>query len=375
MRTRVTKAEMIRSLPEPVVLPEEAAEIIRRGGLVAFPTETVYGLGADAFNEEACAQIYEAKGRPSDNPLIVHIAEYEAILRLTDDRNPRMKALAESFWPGPLTMIVKRGRNSVPDAVTGGRDTVAVRWPSHPVAQALIRAAGGYIAAPSANRSGRPSPTKASHVIEDLDGRIDMIIDGGDTQVGLESTIVDLSGEEVRILRPGMIGAEEIARVLAAPEGVSQLPSAAAAEEAEEALAPGMKYTHYAPKGEMTLVSGDKEHMISYINRSAADTDKITGVISSEENAALYKADVIISCGSRTDGAAVAQRLYAALREMDARGAELIFCEDFSEADKTGAIANRLHKASGGRHVFAEADGRVRAKQNPGGGQRDGTAI
>lgn len=349
MQTRVTKAEIVRSLPEPVVLPQEAAEIIRRGGLVAFPTETVYGLGADAFNEAACANIYEAKGRPSDNPLIVHIAEYEAILRLTDDRNPRMKALADAFWPGPLTMIVKRGRNSVPDAVTGGRDTVAVRWPSHPVAQALIRAAGGYIAAPSANRSGRPSPTKASHVLEDLDGRIDMIIDGGDTQVGLESTIVDLSGEEVRILRPGMIGAEEIAGVLAVP----QMPSAAAAQEAEEALAPGMKYTHYAPKGEMTLVSGDKEQVISYINRSVANTDKITGIISSEENAAFYKADVIISCGSRTDGASVAQQLYAVLREMDARGAELIFCEDFSEADKTGAIANRLYKASGGRHVFA----------------------
>ena len=360
MRTRIAEIRETDT-PEAKAAIAEAADILKRGGLVAFPTETVYGLGADAFREEACAKIYEAKGRPSDNPLIVHIAETAALNRLTEAADPRVLRLAEAFWPGPLTVILKRSAE-VPDRVTGGLDTVAVRFPSHPVARALILAAGGYIAAPSANRSGRPSPTKAAHVIEDLEGRVDMILDGGDTTVGLESTIADLTETDARILRPGMIGAEEIARVLRTAETAEAAPKVTAAEEreAEVALAPGMKYTHYAPKGEMTVVSGNKEQVILYINRRAAESDKITGVISSDENAPFYKADVIISCGSRTDAAEIAQRLYAVLREMDARGAEEILCEDFTDADSTGAIENRLRKASGGRRVYVEANGTIR---------------
>ncbi|MBR0090524.1 MAG: threonylcarbamoyl-AMP synthase [Lachnospiraceae bacterium] len=357
MRTRIVRV-MSPAAPEAGALIADAAAVLGRGGLVAFPTETVYGLGADAFNEAACAGIYEAKGRPSDNPLIVHIAAYEDILRMTDDRDPRIRALADAFWPGPLTMIVKRSAR-VPDRVTGGLSTVAVRWPSHPVAQALILASGGYIAAPSANRSGRPSPTKASHVIEDLDGRIDMIIDGGDTQVGLESTIVDLSAEEARILRPGMIGTEAVAGVLAGVEGAQAAVAGHTDREAETALAPGMKYSHYAPKGELTVVTGEQEQVISYINRQAADGDKITGVIASRETADKYKADVIVSCGSTGDGAEIARHLYGALREMDARGAERIFSEAFAEADTTGAIRNRLMKAAAGRRIVVAGNGEV----------------
>lgn len=225
---------------------EKAGEILKSGGLVAFPTETVYGLGGDALNPEASAKIYAAKGRPSDNPLIVHIADMEALKVLASEVPEKAKLLADRFWPGPLTMIMPKS-DAVPYATTGGLDTVAIRMPSHPTAYELIRSSGVYIAAPSANTSGRPSPTTAQHVYEDLNGRIDMIIDSGKVDIGLESTIVDLTGEIPTILRPGYITRAMLEEVV----GPVTIDKAILAEHEDPNLrpkAPGMKYKHYAPE-------------------------------------------------------------------------------------------------------------------------------
>ena len=234
---------------------KEAACILQKGGLVAFPTETVYGLGGDALRSEVSGKIYAAKGRPSDNPLIVHIADCQAVEELAMDISEDARRLMDAFWPGPMTLIFKK-KECVPKETTGGLDTVAIRFPNHPVAMALIRESGVYIAAPSANVSGRPSPTKAEHVAEDLAGRIDMIIDGGSVEIGLESTIIDVSAEEPVILRPGYITKDMIEKVIAKVE----IDKAILEEHMHENLvakAPGMKYKHYAPKGHPDSQSGD----------------------------------------------------------------------------------------------------------------------
>ena len=232
-----------------------AGELLRQGGLVAFPTETVYGLGADALDAEAAAKIYRAKGRPSDNPLIVHIADWDAIGRIAADIPTEAKRLADAFWPGPLTMILKKSE-VVPFATTGGLETVAVRLPDHEVARALIRAGGGYVAAPSANTSGRPSPTKAEHVAQDLDGVIDMIIDGGDVEIGIESMIVDQTEGRPTILRPGYISREMLAGVL----GRVEVDRALFAEDEHlRPKAPGMRYRHYAPRAQLFIVEGAQQ--------------------------------------------------------------------------------------------------------------------
>ena len=243
---------------------EEAGNVLKQGGLVAFPTETVYGLGADALKEEAAKKTYAAKGRPSDNPLIVHIADYEDLKKVAVNIPPETDALAAHFWPGPLTMIFEKSE-SVPYGTTGGLDTVAVRMPSDPIAAALIRAAGGFVSAPSANTSGRPSPTRAEHVIEDLQGKIDMIIDGGHVGIGLESTIVDMTGETPVILRPGYITKEMLEEVA----GEVDVDPAVLMTEPKKnivAKAPGMKYRHYAPRGQLTIVEGKEEAVIQKIN-------------------------------------------------------------------------------------------------------------
>lgn len=326
---------------------ENAADIIRNGGLVAFPTETVYGLGGDAFDNGAAAKIYAAKGRPSDNPLIVHIADITDMEKLSDDIPEMAYRLAERFWPGPLTMIVRKN-SSVPASVTGGLDTVAIRFPSHPVARRLIKESGTFIAAPSANLSGRPSPTKASHVIEDLSGRIDMIIDGGDIEIGLESTIVDLTEIVPVILRPGYITQE----MLEAAVGEVRLDKALMTGVAPDVRpkAPGMKYRHYAPKAVMTIVEGDNDKVVAYMQTELDKKLKAgykVGIMVSGANEPCFDRGEIICLGNRDDEEEVARNLFAALREFDDRGVDVIYSEAFPEAGVGQAVMNRLLKAAG----------------------------
>lgn len=328
----------------------EAGDIIKSGGLVAFPTETVYGLGGDALNPRSSEKIYIAKGRPSDNPLIVHIADIQRLNAIVREVPKNAWKLAEQFWPGPLTMIFYKSE-LVPRETTGGLDTVAVRMPVHPVARALIRAAGGYVAAPSANRSGRPSPTVAKYVIEDMDGRIEMVIDGGDVEIGLESTIIDLTSEKPTILRPGYITEQKLAQVLGE---VAQDCTMMRADSGQVPKAPGMKYRHYAPKGELTIVDGEKDCVVEYINTQALqkkNDNKKTGVIGTNTSISQYQADVCRSVGNRNDEAEIARELYRVLREMDDENVEIIYAESFGTVGLGQAIMNRLLKAAGHRVV------------------------
>ena len=326
---------------------EEACRILQKGGLVAFPTETVYGLGGDAMHPEASAKIYAAKGRPSDNPLIVHIADMDALEDIAQSVPEAAVKLADHFWPGPLTMIFPK-KEAVPKSTTGGLETVAVRMPSHPVARALIRESGVYIAAPSANTSGRPSPTKAEHVKEDLDGRIDMILDGGAVGIGLESTIVDLSTGVPTILRPGYITGEMLEDVL----GEVQVDPAILSQKMNPnivAKAPGMKYRHYAPKGQMTIIEGDTGEVVDEINRLVKEkTDEgcSVAVIATEETKDAYACANVRSVGSRATEGSIAAGLYDILREMDHIGAEYIYAESFEKDTLGKAIMNRMLKAA-----------------------------
>lgn len=331
-------------------LVQAAGDVIRAGGLVAFPTETVYGLGGDALNAASSAKIYQAKGRPSDNPLIVHIADMEALAAIVSEIPESAVKLAGRFWPGPLTMIFRKSA-LVPYETTGGLDTVAVRMPADPVARELIRAAGGYVAAPSANRSGRPSPTVVKYVIEDLEGRVEMIVDGGDVEIGLESTIVDLTEEPPTVLRPGYITVEMLREVLG---DVAEDRTMLRDDSGQAPKAPGMKYRHYAPKGELTIVDGAEQSVIEYINSRIEQhrkDNKKTGVIATDASVNRYRADVCKSAGDRRDEEAVARELYRILREFDDEQVEVIYAEAF-DADGIGrAIMNRLLKAAGHRII------------------------
>ncbi len=329
---------------------QEAGRILEQGGLVAFPTETVYGLGGDALNPESSRKIYAAKGRPSDNPLIIHIASVEALSSIVKEVNEKVLKVAESFWPGPLTIILPKA-DKVPEETTGGLQTVAVRFPSHPVAQKLIEYAGGYVAAPSANVSGKPSPTLAKYVIEDMAGRIDMIIDGGEVGIGLESTIVDLTVEPPQILRPGYITQEMLNEVLGQVDVDKTILDNSSGLAPK---APGMKYRHYAPKGDLTIVTGDSEEVVKYINEQATDfvaAGKKVGIIASDEMLQQYCATIVKNIGNRTDEAAIARNLYRILREFDEEGAEIIFSEAFDDGGMGQAIMNRLLKAAGHKVV------------------------
>ena len=336
----------IRGHPADSIIAEAAA-IIRRGGLVAFPTETVYGLGADALNASAVGQIFAAKGRPPDNPLIIHLFKSTDAARIASDIPDVFSALAQRFWPGPLTLILKK-KDCVPAATSGGLDTVALRMPDHPIALSLIEAAGGFIAAPSANLSGRPSPTQARHVIADMDGRVDMILDGGDCAVGLESTILDISDAHPQILRPGTITAENIAAV------TGTMPLAIASHMAETAppRAPGMKYGHYAPRARMTVVQGTDAAVIAYINgRVKAEQERglSCGIIAAAQSAPHYPAKMVKVLGERRDPAEMAHNLYKLLREFDDEGIDVIYSEAFAANGIGAALMERLHKAAGGR--------------------------
>lgn len=356
---------------DPALLAE-ASDILRKGGLVAFPTETVYGLGADALNAEASAKIYAAKGRPSDNPLIVHIADTKDVYTLAEHVTDKAVMLMEAFWPGPLTIILPK-KSIVPDGTTGGLPTVAIRMPSHPVARELIRQSGVYIAAPSANTSGRPSPTTAQHVIEDMNGRIDMILDGGEVGIGIESTIVDLSGDIPTILRPGFITRSMLEQIV----GTVEIDKALIEPDPNlRPKAPGMKYTHYAPKGELTIVeaisasqssghtpvascisahdSCAQRAVIAKINE-LTDEKKAQGykvaVLSSAESADSYTCDNVIVIGQAARGETIAAHLYAALRHCDDLGAEYMYSEAFDQGELGSAIMNRLLKAAGHRVI------------------------
>ncbi len=330
----------------------QAGDTIKRGGLVAFPTETVYGLGGDAWNPASSKKIYEAKGRPSDNPLIVHICKFEDMQKLVKQVTPQAEKLAQAFWPGPLTMILQKS-DAFPYETTGGLDTVAIRLPSHPVARMFIEAAGGYVAAPSANLSGRPSPTQAKYVAEDMDGRIDMIIDGGAVGIGLESTIVDLTGEKPTILRPGYITQEMLEHVLHQVEVDRTILDGNCKEKPK---APGMKYRHYAPKGELTIVEGKQDRVVDKINeltRQAMAAGERVGVIGTQETIFRYHAHSIKNAGARDDEETIARNLYTILREFDDEGITVMYSESFERAGIGQAIMNRLLKAAG--HKIIEA--------------------
>ena len=327
-------------------LLQQAGAIIRSGGLVAFPTETVYGLGGDALNPDSSRKIYAAKGRPSDNPLIVHIYRMEDLAHIVKEIPESAVKLAENFWPGPLTMIFHKSE-AVPLETTGGLTTVAVRMPSHKTASAFIREAGGYVAAPSANRSGRPSPTSAKYVAEDLAGHIEMILDGGDVEIGLESTIIDMTQKEPVILRPGYITKEMLEEVLSS---VGEDRTMMSDDSGQAPKAPGMKYRHYAPKGSLTVVDGDEERVMSYINEQLdclRGEGQRTGVIGTDATIARYRGDICKSAGSRDDERTIAKELYRILREFDDEGVTAIFSESFDTAGIGQAIMNRLLKAVG----------------------------
>lgn len=350
MMTRIIKTDELHIDP---ALIREAAQVLKEGGLVAFPTETVYGLGGDALQPEASKKIYEAKGRPSDNPLIVHIADMEALKKIAAEIPPAAEQLAKRYWPGPLTMIFRK-TELVPPETTGGLETVAVRFPSHPVAQALIREAGGYIAAPSANTSGRPSPTLAEDVYEDMNGRIPLILDGGQVGIGIESTIVDLSGETPVILRPGYITAQMLQQVIGE---VADDPALCEMPDHVKPKAPGMKYRHYAPKAPLILVEGRQENVVSVIReqiRRHRQEGVSVGVIATAETAQAYDADVVKNIGSREDEASIAKHLYHILREFDREDVDMIYSESFDTAGFGQAIMNRLLKAAGHRKIQAD---------------------
>ena len=320
---------------------EKAAAILRRGGLLGIPTETVYGLGADGLNEDAVRRIFLAKGRPQDNPLILHVPDAGWLERCCTDIPPAAYALAERFWPGPLTMILPR-RDCVPLRTTGGLDTVGVRCPDHPVTRAIISAADTPVAAPSGNTSGRPSPTCARHMMEDMMGKIDGIVDGGDCAVGVESTILDLTVQPPRLLRPGGLPLEELEAVLgevAVDKAVRQRLG-----DGEKAKAPGMKYRHYAPRAAVTVVTGTPRRSAAYIREHLPAG---AGVICFDEYAPLFAGHIVHRLGSQEDKLAQAQHVFDALRTFDDTDVTAIFAQCPDESGLGLAVGNRLKKAAG----------------------------
>lgn len=347
MKTKLIKLDELEGNQESL---KEAAEILKNGGLVAFPTETVYGLGANGLNSEASTKIYSAKGRPSDNPLILHIADFKEVDQLAKEVTEDDRKVMEAFWPGPLTIILNK-KECVPYETTGGLDTVALRMPSHPVAKELIKMAGVAIAAPSANTSGRPSPTKAEHVMQDLDGKIDMIVDGGEVGIGIESTIVDLTGEIPTILRPGYVTKPMLEKVLGKEVQIDKAILSKEGMAGMKPKAPGMKYKHYAPKGKLTIIDGENiNRVIETINRLVKEKMEegfLVGVIGTDESVANYPNGIVKSIGSRFDEVSISSGLYRVLREFDDEGADYIYSESFGTDEFGEAIMNRLLKAAG----------------------------
>lgn len=333
---------------------QEAAELIKRGEVVAFPTETVYGLGADALNAQACRKIFEIKGRPADNPLIVHIAAKEEAVRITRYWPKEADICSEKFWPGPLTLVLPKGR-CIPDAVTGGLDTVAVRMPAHPAALALIRSSGCPLAAPSANISGKPSPTDGEHVWRDLQGKIPLIIDAGKCNIGLESTVLDLSGETPTILRPGGVTREELERELGRVELDKALLPESKSVQAVKPKSPGMKYRHYAPEGELVLLMGSGAEILAKIKVeiNQKESARTIGLLCMKETACLLdeesrqKIDLLFVLGSKGNPQEAASRLFEGLRLCDEHKISYILAEGMDSQGIGLAFMNRLKKAAG----------------------------
>lgn len=345
MNTKLSKIEDTKQIKDEELA--EAAQILRDGGLVAFPTETVYGLGANALDEAAAKKIYAAKGRPSDNPLIAHISCLEELKPLVAYIPETGRKLAEAYWPGPLTMVFPKS-DIVPYGTTGGLDTVAVRMPSDPVANRLIRLAAVPVAAPSANTSGRPSPTTAQHVWQDMEGKIEMILDGGPVGIGVESTIVDVSGDVPTLLRPGAITMEMLRETVGRVEIDPAIQAPPSADLRPKA--PGMKYRHYAPKASLTIVEGEQEKVTAKINEllkeGEAAGEKI-GVIASTETAADYLGGIVRTIGSRSDELSISRHLFGILRDFDTLQVDRIYSESFETPQMGQAIMNRLMKAAG----------------------------
>ncbi len=332
----------------------QAAEVIRCGRLVAFPTETVYGLGADAMNPEAVTRIFAAKARPASDPLIVHIADSEDLERVARDLPVQARILSESFWPGPLTLVLPRAE-SLPAAVTAGLDTVAVRVPAHPVALALIRAAGTPIAAPSANLFGHPSPTTAQHVLDDLGDRVDLVLDGGPTFIGLESTVLDLTGEQPTILRPGGVSREALSLVLG-PLVVGGAGVSRQGGHTSGLPSPGLLEKHYAPRASLIFFRGERHRtlaaMVRQLDTLLAEQKSVGLLVASEDRSVFAGYPVIIEdLGSQDDLSLIAARLFAAMRALDAQGVDVILSRGFGLAGLGLAIEDRLTRAAGGRVV------------------------
>lgn len=350
MKTKIIKLDE-KNIEEKFI--KEAAKVIRDGGLVAFPTETVYGLGADGLESEAIKKIFLAKGRPQDNPLILHVSSIEEVYNLVEEIPDIAKLCMEKFWPGPLTILFKKS-SKVPEEITAGLNTVAIRMPKNNIALKLIRQCKTPIAAPSANISGRPSPTSANHVIEDMMGKVDMIIDGGVTGIGLESTVLDLSGDQPMILRPGGVTKEDLKEII--PNIVMDF---AIINDDEELVpkSPGQKYKHYAPKAEMLLFSGELNGIIQGIidkNKEYMAEGKKVGILCTDETKNHYNQSTnatIISLGSREKLESIGHNLFYSLRLFDEKKVDIILSEGVEYKDLGVAIMNRMLKAASGRII------------------------
>lgn len=340
-----TKVYYLDELNPDMQIIEQGAEVIKRGGTVVFPTETVYGLGASALDARAADRIFNAKGRPQDNPLIIHVCDANIesyVVSIPEDA----RILMDSFWPGPLTIILKKS-SLIPDIITAGLDSVAVRMPSNLIARELIRRSGVPIAAPSANISGRPSPTDVTHVIEDMMGRVDMILGGGRTNVGVESTVVDMTGKPA-ILRPGGVTYEELKKVL---DDIYVDPAVMKKPDADfKPRSPGMKYRHYAPKASMYIVGGRLPDMVEKITclcKNETDKGSKVGILATDQTRSFYKQGYILSMGDREKPETIASSIFDRLREFDNLGVDIIYAEDVDDNNLGLAIMNRLRKAAG----------------------------
>lgn len=348
METKLVKVDSEN--PERELLTE-AAEILRKGGLVAFPTETVYGLGANGLDGDACKRIYEAKGRPSDNPLILTIGDISGLYPIVSRVTENAEKIIDAFWPGPITLVLPKA-DCVPSAVTGGLDTVAVRYPSNKIARELIKLAGIPVAAPSANSSGKPSPTRASHVAFDLDGKIDMIIDGGAADWGLESTILDVSEDKPVLLRPGAVTQEMIEKVV----GPIDVDPAVYSKPSKDIVpkAPGMKYKHYSPSAKVILVSGPGDNVIRTINEKVREDEAKglkVGIMATVQTENSYESGNVLVVGDRDKPETIGANLFKILRKFDFIGADVVYSEVFDEDGEGAAIMNRLNKAAGFNYI------------------------
>ncbi|MEH7303660.1 L-threonylcarbamoyladenylate synthase [Neobacillus drentensis] len=345
MNTKVWKVDKYVDKLENNPQVVDAANFLRDNEVVALPTETVYGLGGNAKSDVAVKKIFAAKGRPSDNPLIIHIAEKSQLSTFVDEIPEKAEQLIEAFWPGPLTIIFKKKEGVLSETATAGLATVAVRMPDHPVALALLISCGLPIAAPSANSSGKPSPTNADHVLDDLNGKIAGVIDGGPTGIGVESTVIDCTEAIPVILRPGGVTKEQLVSVV----GEVQV-DAALTDEGARPKAPGMKYRHYAPNAPLYMVSGTTKFLQHLVDEKRQEALRV-GVLTTEENAELFKADVVLTCGKRAELETVAAALYDTLRKFNLEQVDVIYSEIFPNTGVGNAIMNRLQKAAGNKLI------------------------